>query len=125
MTIGVRANTQAAVCLVCLCVFPDLLDSEQLIHYSKQALSLSLSANPPPPLHQSVLVVVRTLENSREKWLRLNVLIISKGRTGSVVHAYETLPASELCLCSPSLSSGVFPLSHFGPSVHFTVNWIS
>ncbi len=59
---------------VCVCVGggggdsggPDLLDSKQLIHYSKQALSLS--ANPSPsPLHQLFIgsVDVKTLQKSR------------------------------------------------------------
>lgn len=108
---------------MCACVWvcPVLLDRKQLIHYSKQAFSLCS-----PSSSSSVgSVVVRTLQNSKEQCVCQNVLIIWKGHTGRVMHAYESLPATELCLCALSLSSGVFPLSCFGPNVHFTLKWIS
>lgn len=55
---------------VCVCVDsggPDLLDSKQLIHYSKPALPLSANPPPPPPPHQLFIgsVVVKTLQINR------------------------------------------------------------
>ena len=118
---------------VCVCVDsggPDLLDSKQLIHYSKPALCLPL----PSPL--SLVSRLSCCQNSSEKQRNL-------AASELIDHWKRSHGKRDACLWNAScvrvvsfvlgLSSEVFPPlapAQSAPSVrhrlsHFTVNWIS